>query len=231
MRPAFKILSLLTSVALALPPSTADGQEIPSSYSFIEERQEAGVFFGYMDANAGRFGYGPSGGAWYGARYALQLSGPMALEGVAGLVRGTRDIVNPARAEGDRVIGEGDVVLTTLDARLRFSPTGDRAWNGFSPFVTLGAGVAFDVADAPSESANLEDRDVFEFGTTFFGSLGVGTRWFVTDRFGLRADGTFSLWRLSTPPGFSDSDRDFGSVDDTEWVRGLGVTVSLLYRW
>lgn len=231
MRPAFQILSALALGAVLLAPSMAVGQDLPSAYTFIETRQEAGLFGGYVSAATGRFGYGPPGGLMYGGRYALHLSGPLALEGVAGVINGTRDVINPARAEGDRVIGEGDVRLTTLDARLRLSATGDRAWHGLSPFLLFGGGVAFDVADAAEADAMLEERDVFEFGTSFFGTLGVGTRWFASERFVVRTDGTFSLWRLKTPPGFSDSDRAFTAVEDSEWVRGISISVSLLYRW
>jgi hypothetical protein len=39
----------------------------------------------------------------------VELTGPLSLEGVVGLVSGTRDIVSPARPEGDRVMGQGDV--------------------------------------------------------------------------------------------------------------------------
>jgi hypothetical protein len=231
MRAALQIISALALGAVLSPSSALYGQAIPSAYSFIDTRQEVGLYAGYMNASTGRFGYGPSGGLMYGARYGLQLAGPASLEGVVGLVSGTRDVINPARAEGDRKIGEGDVRITTVDARLKFSATGDRAWHHLSPFLVMGAGVAFDLADPAEADAVLEERDVYEFGTSFFGSLGVGTRWFVSDRFAVRTDGTFSLWRLKTPPGFSDTDRAFESVDDREWVRGLSVSVSLLYRW
>lgn len=238
MRPALQLLSSLAvalTLALALTltaPPPVEAQTIPSPYSFIERRQEVGPFFGYMDASSGRFRYGPSGGMWYGARYALQLGGgPVSLEGVAGLVDGTRDIIDPNQAEGERVVGEGDVQIATVEARLRFSATGNRSWHRLAPFLSVGGGVAFDLADTPQANELLEDRDVYEFRTSFFGTLGLGTRFFLTDGFALRGDGTFSLWRLSTPPGFSDTDRGFDSVDDREWVRGLSATISLLYRW
>jgi hypothetical protein len=231
MRPAFQVLSALTLGIALVPPATTAGQAIPSAYTFIEKGQEAGLYAGYVNASTGRFGYGPSGGLMYGGRYALHLSGPLSLEGVGGFISGTRDVINPARAEGDRVIGQGDVRLTTVDARLRLSATGDRAWHGLSPFLVFGGGIAFDAAEAAAADATLESRDVFEFGTTFFGTLGIGTRLFVSETFAIRTDGTFSLWRLKTPPGFSDSDRPFGAVEDREWVRGISISVSLLYRW
>jgi hypothetical protein len=228
---AFHKLPTLALGILLTAPGAVDAQSIPSPYTFVETRQELGLFGGYVSASTGRFGFGPAGGLTYGARYAVRLSGPMSLEGVAGLIQGTRDIINPSLPEDSWVVGEGDVLLTTVDARLRLAATGDRAWHGLGPFLVLGAGVAFDFADTPEANELLQERDVFDFGTSFYGTLGVGTHWYVMDRLAVRTDGTFSLWRLKTPPGFSDTDRPFTGVENREWVRSLGVTVSLIYRW
>ena len=229
-------LSLLVSCAIppvfaALPPAPAHAQTIPSAYTYIERRQEAGAFTGYMDAASGRFGFGPTGGAVYGGRWGLELAGPISLEGVAQLVDGTRDVVNPGRVEGDRIVGEADALLGTVDARLKFSFTGQRAWHGLSPFLVAGGGIAFDLSGSAEAESGLEPADVFDFGTSFFGTAGVGTRWFLTERFAVRVDGIFSLWRLDTPPGFSDPARGFESVPESEWARGLTATFSILYRW
>lgn len=218
-------------VFAALTPAPAHAQTIPSPYSYVERRQEAGAFVGVMDAARGRFGFGPAGGMVYGARYGLELSGPISLEGVARLVDGTRDVVNPGRVEGDRIVGEADALMGTVDARLKFSFTGQRAWHGLSPFIVAGGGIALDLAGSSEAEAGLEPADVFDFGTSFFGTAGLGTRWFLTDRIAARVDGIFSLWRLDTPPGFSDPARGFESVPESEWARGLTVTLSLLYRW
>lgn len=224
-------LSALALGTLLVAPGAARAQSIPSAYTFIETRQEVGLFAGWVDANTGRFGFGPSGGPMYGARYAVRLSGPIALEGVGGVIQGTRDIINPSLPESVWKVGEGDVLLTTVDARLRFTATGDRTWHALSPFMILGGGLAFDLADTPAADALLEERDVFDFGTSFYGTLGLGTHVYMMDHLALRADGIFSLWRLKTPPGFSDTDRPFTGVENREWVRSLGISVSLLYRW
>jgi hypothetical protein len=216
---------------MTLAHGAAEAQSIPSAYTFIERKQEVGPFVGYMNAATGRFGFGPQGGPIYGGRWGMEIGGPISLEGVAGLIDGTRDVINPGRVEGDRVVGEADVLLTTVDARLKFTLTGDRAWHGLSPFVVAGGGVVFDLAEESAADATLEPPDRFDFGTSFFGTLGLGSRWFLTDRLALRTDAVFSLWKLDTPPGFSDPARGFEAVEEGEWAGGLSITVAALFRW
>lgn len=219
-------------LALTLGSVTgAAGQSIPSPFRFIEGRQEVGVFGGVVDSQTGRFGFGPKGGLMYGGRWGIELAGPVSLEGVATLVDGTRDIINPGRVEGDRVVGEADVLLSAFDARFKFTLTGDRSWHRVAPFIVAGGGIVLDITgDSPADE-QLEAPDRFDFGNSFYGTTGLGTRFFVTDRLALRLDGTFSLWKIDTPPGFSDPARGFESVEEGEWVRSLGLTLSTLIRW
>jgi hypothetical protein len=231
MRAAFAGLLAALLMAVLAAPDGAAAQTIPSAYGFIDERQEVGAFAGYLSAATGRFGHGPAGGLWLGGRYGLELTGPLSLEGVVGAVSGTRDIISPGRPEGDRVVGQGDVLITTVDGRLKFSLVGRRAWHGLSPFVVAGGGIAVDVAESPEADAVLESDEVFDFGATFFGTMGVGTRWFLSPRFALRADALFSLWKIKTPVGFGDPQYGFEAVQEGEWVRGLSITGALLFRW
>ena len=90
--------------ALFMTASPALAQTIPSVYEYLEARQEAGPFVGPMVAGEGRFGFGPSGGLVYGARYGIELTGPLAFEAMTGLVDGERQVVDPSRLEGDRVV-------------------------------------------------------------------------------------------------------------------------------
>ncbi len=231
MRVSLRTLCGAALLAPILAPSLADAQTIPSPYSFFEARQETGPVIGYMSTATGRFGYGPPGGKQLGGRWGMELSGPLSLEAVGGLVSGSRDIVNPGRDEGERKVGEADVRIVTVDARLKFSVTGNRTWHDIAPFIVFGGGVAFDLAGADPLEGDLQPADRFAFGTSFLGTVGGGSRWFVTDRWGARADAIFSLWKLSTPPGFSDPERDFVNVEEGEWVRGFSLTISGLWRW
>lgn len=229
LRPWYTLTTLL--VLVAVPASRTDAQTVPSPYTFIEARQEAGLVFGTVDAATGRFGYAPKGGTLFGGRWGIELSGPLSLESVATVIDGTRDVINPGRVEGDRVVGEADVLLTTLDARFKFTLTGDRAWHRLAPFIMAGGGVVLDAAADSEADELLEPEDQFDFGTSFYGTTGAGVRWFLTERFAVRLDGTFSLWKVSTPPGFSDPLRGFEAVEQGEWLRSLGLTVSTVIRW
>jgi hypothetical protein len=214
-----------------LSPALADAQSIPSPFDYIERGSEVGVFGGMMNSGAGRFGYAPTGGPMAGARYALELSGPLSFGGVVGYIKGERDVVDPGRAEGDRVIGQADASIVTIDARLRFTFTGRRTWHRLAPYFTAGGGIALDAASESPLDRILLPADRFNFGTSFFGTLGLGTRWFVTDRIVIRPEWIFSLWKIGTPPGYADPDRGFLGVSDGEWLWGNQLTVGLLYRW
>ncbi len=223
--------ALAAAVTLAALPALGAAQRIPSPFRFVETRQEAGIFVGASSVSEGRFGFGPAGGTQLGARWGVELSGPLGLEAVASMISGSRDVVNPARAEGDRVVGQADVAVATLDARLRFTLTGNRTWHSLAPFIVTGAGIAFDVSGSDPDDEQLEAQDRFDFGTGFFGTLGGGTRVSLTERLALRADGVFSLWKLKTPPGFSDPERGFEAVEESQWVKGLHLSLSAVVRF
>lgn len=218
-------------VACVVAPVSVSAQRIPSPYRFVDTRQELGVFVGTSSVATGRFGFGPSGGVHAGARWGIDFSGPMGLEVVGGVISGTRDVVNPSIVVGDPSIGEADVLAVTADARLRFTLTGDRSWRRLAPYAVAGGGVAFGVGGADALDGELAAGDRFSFGTSFFGTLGGGARVSLTHRFALRGDVVFSLWKISTPDGYTDPQRNFADVERGEWTGGRHLTVSLVYRY
>jgi hypothetical protein len=224
----FMVAAALVGIAC---PRPASAQTIPSPYAFVEERQEISGFVGYMSASTGTFGFGPKGGIMYGARYGLDLSGPLSLEAMAGVVDGRRDVVSPSRPEGDRVIGEAETLLTVFDARLRLSATGARTWRGLTPFLLFGAGVAFDRGKASAADALLDTDEVFDFGTKFVAVAGPGVRWSISRSLAVRADATLTLWKITTPAGYGDQSLGLGSVAESEWANGLSFSAAVLFRW
>jgi hypothetical protein len=219
-------------LALSLSGAVSvDGQSIPSPFRFIETKQEAGLFGGQMTASGGRFGYAPDDALVIGARYGVQLGGPLSLEGVVNYLDATRSVIDPSRPEESWNIGSVPADLLTVDARFKFSLTGHRTWHRLSPFIFAGGGIAFDLTGSQALDETLLPEDVFDFGSSFFATLGGGTRWHLGNRWSLRGDGTFSLWKVDTPPGFSEPDRAFEGVEEGEWLWGTAWTVALLFHW
>jgi len=212
----FALLGLL----VFLIPLHAGGQSIPSHYEFFENRQEAGLFAGVTGQGTGRFGYGPKPGAVFGARYGIHLGGPFGLEATLGYSPTTRDVVDPTREEGNRVAGEADATLLAFDARLRFSLTGNRSWRGLNPFIFMGAGLVWDIAEESEADAQVLPDDQFKFGTRFIAPFGAGVRWLITDRFLIRGDVSISMYKIKTPRGYLAPERGFSGVGEKEWVSG-----------
>jgi Outer membrane protein beta-barrel domain len=231
MRVSVRQAVAVSMFALALWAPAARAQTIPSSYNFLERSKGVGPFVGYMNVNTGRFGFGPSGGVLGGARWGVRLTGPVSFETLVGYMDGDRDVINPGREEGDRVVGKAPVQMVMLDARVKFSLTGDRTWHSVNPFLAFGGGAAFDIASVAAADLDLDAADRFDFGTSFFGTFGGGARWFLSDRFALRGDALFTLWKIKTPPGFSAPERGFPAVEQAEWVSGSALSISAVIRW
>lgn len=232
MNPSKALLPVFV-LGLLAGPGAARAQEIPSPYRYIETAQEVGIFGGILSPGTGQFDLGPKEGPAGGVRYAIELSGPFSLEGVGRTLVSERDLRDPRRAVGDRVVGTADVLLTSVDARLKFSLNGRRTWHGLGPYVVAGAGLAFDLAGEPAV-----DEDVlpavhrFDFGTSFIGLMGLGVRWIPRDDFELRLDGEFDLWQLDTPSGYLDNPEFFENPPpENEWVSALGLTLGAAFRW
>ncbi len=217
------------SVLAGATPLPLRSQDIPSPYRFIENRQEAGPFVGYLSPGTGRFGFGPGPGVYFGARYGLRASGPLGFEAVVGYLPTTRDLVDPTRAPGSRVVGKVDANIVTMDLQMRFSLTGDRTWHGLAPFLLAGGGGAFDVAGDSSAETLLLEQDRFRFKKTWLALLGGGLRWVPSERLSVRTDASLNLWRLTTPPGFRDPDLGLTGVGEKEWVSGPSISLGLAF--
>ena len=212
-------------------PSLLAAQTIPSPYRHIETGQQAGIFAGWMSFDRGRYDLGPGSGIIVGGKYALESTGPLGLEGLLSFFPSTRYVINPRRLEGDRNIGEADALIGTAEACIRLNLMGRRGWNGISPFLYGGGGLAFDFTGARASDETLFAEDRFTFGNSFLGLLGSGVRWIPTRNVQLRADVSLRFWSIDTPEGFQSPEVGFENVPRGEWVKGLAVTVGLAIRF
>lgn len=186
---------------------------------------------GTTGQGTGRFGYGPSPGPAFGARYGIHLGGPFGLEGVFTYSPTTRDVVDPTREEGAMKVGEADVELLSFDVRLRFSLTGDRTWKKLNPFVFLGAGMIWDHAGESESDGLVLPEDRFGFGRKFLAPFGGGIRWVITRHVVARGDMAITLFQLKSPRGYSDPERDLEGVPEKEWVSGPTFSFGLGFHF
>lgn len=206
-------------------------QSIPSPYRFVEHSQEASAFWGLLTLTPGSLDLGPKSGTFLGGRYLVEATGPLFFEALATYLPTQRDVIDPRRAEGDRSIGEVDVLLLMLDVRLAFSLPGRRTWKGLSPHLFVGGGLAYDAAGYDVLNDVLLPEDIFDFGTAFTANAGLGVRFALSSRLMLRTDGSLSLWQLGTPSGFDDPIKQLEAIEQSEWVSGYGFTVSAAWRF
>lgn len=214
-------------LGLAAAPGEAGAQSIPSPYRYIERGQSLELTTSYVNTDEGQYGFGPRSGIALGVRYGIELSGPLGLDLTAFALPTDRNVINPGRDEGDRVVGIAESTLLFIEGRLRFALTGRRTWNEIQPYVYLGAGLAFDAQGDQREDQLLVEADRFSFGTKFSANGGVGARIFVSDRWVARLEPGFMIYQLSTPRGFRDPARNLGNVPDSEWTTSTALTVGL----
>ena len=213
----------VTFVGLFCSPG-ANAQTIPSPYRFLEGTHDAGVIFGVVQEKRGALGIGPGGGPLFGARYAIELRGPIALELAGYQISTDRVVYDAVPNEGLVPLGNADTMVTGVDARIRFSLTGARTWHGVAPFLMFGGGLVGNLSGPSEFDAELPSSERFSFGPSFLGVMGGGTRWIPFERLTLRVETSLSLWKLGTPVGFSDVEEDLEVFVRQEWI-GVGSLV------
>lgn len=224
-------------IALAAVAPSLIAQEIPSAYRFVETRQEAGVFFGRGLTGAGQLGLGPLSGDVLGGRYTLEFGSALGLEANLAVLKSERDVHDIRRDEGDQVIGRADGNVTSLDLRIRLNLTGHRTWRGLQPFILFGGGLAFGTGwdRTPEFEAEIPPMDVYEFGTRFMATVGGGMAFHVSRRLVLRVDGVLALWKVATPDGYLDANReitlDRTLIPDGEWVAVRSLSIGTSWRF
>jgi hypothetical protein len=218
-------------VILALLPLRVRAQEINSPYRFIETRQSAMVFGGYLATSRGTLEIGPESAPIFGGRYDLIVSGPFALEAEIGRFSSTRMVWDTVAADTTRrVIGEVDFGAITALAALRFNLTGARTYHRLLPYLLFGLGA---VIETTSESAIEEDLNSdlkLDYGTSFAGMLGGGIELLTESGFGVRLDARNILWKLKTPRAFLL--REEGrTLPSDKWSQNFSFSAGLVFHF
>ena len=218
--------SILVAVALTvvLDFGGAEGQTIPSAYRFVDAGHTTGVIAGVMQEARGSVGIGPSGGAFFGGRYALEFRGPLAVEATAFVMPTDREVLRPISGQGLVPIGTADMLMMGIDGRLRFSLTGSRTWHGMVPLLMVGGGVVNDFSSPSELEMDLPVTQRLKFGPSFLVLIGGGVQWIPGERFEFRLDTTLNIWKLDTPTGFAEVEGEADGLVDEQWT-GVGAFI------
>jgi hypothetical protein len=142
-----------------------------------------------------------------------------------------RDVIDPTKEEGERVVGTADARMAEFGVRLRFGITGDRTFHGINPFVVAGLGVGLDVAGSAPADALVEPGDEFVYGTSFVPTFGAGLRIFPSDRIEARLEVGTQLWVFDTPPTFKLSGRFGPDIGDSQTIDFNFISFALGIRF
>ncbi|MGH7501088.1 MAG: hypothetical protein ACREL7_04950 [Longimicrobiales bacterium] len=212
-------------------PAVAQAQDITSPYRFLETRQSAMVFGGYLSTSRGALLFGPESAPIVGARYDLIVSGPFALEAEVGRFSSTRMVWDTVPGDTTRErIGDADFGAISGLAALRFNLTGARTYHRLLPYLMFGLGALIETsAESPAEEDLASDLK-FDFGTSFAGVLGGGIEWLSDAGLGLRFDARNILWKLKTPRGFLLRE-DGARLPGDEWSQNFSFTAGFVYHF
>ena len=219
---------------LALGARAAAAQEIRSPFRYIERTQSVGAFASYLWTDAtlaltdtSGAELGPQSAPLFGVRYQARFSGPLSGGLSVGFSPTERKVLLAEPVTRDsteiRVIDTGrtaSVSLLLAEADIVFHLTGPRTWNGLAPFLGGTGGIALDLGG--SGEGDVPRDEQYDFGPTFAVGLRLGTDWFPTQRFSVRAEAQGRIWRLSAPDGFRSQQQ---TDPIREWASVSGISV------
>tara|TARA_Y100000590_G_scaffold175894_1_gene201010 strand:- start:5137 stop:5835 length:699 start_codon:yes stop_codon:yes gene_type:complete len=229
---SIKIFFLLSG-AILIHYNPATSQDITSSYRFVKNKQEGGIFIGNTKLNSGQFGLGPKSAYVYGGRYSVAFASALAFEGSGTIFKGKRDVIDVRRNDNEQLIGQSTIDLYLFDAKLKLNLTGQRTWRGLQPFVAFGGGMALSSSLERSleKTANIPVEYQYNFGSKFVGTLAAGLNFHLSSKIMMRLDGVMNIWKIVTPPGWLTTEADLGIIEGDEWVAAQHLSIGTSWRF
>jgi hypothetical protein len=217
-------------VALAAAPAAAQVGHVPqrSPYADLEFRQEATLFAGYFEAGSDFAKVAPKSGPMVGVRYELRLAGPALLTSKFAYVSSQRDVIDPRRPAGQRVVdADASWPIYMADVGIALNLTGQRSFHRLVPFVNGAIGIATDLKGGA-------DVGAWRFGTPFAFSLGGGIKWVPAGNLQTRVDVGTQLYQIKYPNSYYTTASDGTSVlqlgdAKSDWTSNIGISIGVSY--
>lgn len=188
---AWRLVALLSLVSV---PAAGQVGALPERSPFVDApyRQGLSAFTGWWTAGRDPAGVSPQSAPVVGARYDFTVGSAGSLYVRQQVVLSSREPIDPFRAPSQRSLGQYRWPLSVTDAGFALQLTGQKAWRGLMPGVSLGIGMLTDF---------IPTRDVggFSVGTNFMFTGGAGTTVVLTDRWRLRLDAGLFVHRFRYP--------------------------------
>ena len=187
-------------IACLVRPAAAQLGTIPEKSPFrdVEYNHEWTFFTGFLSAGKDPAGVAPGSGALVGIRYDYHFSGPLFGYVRATEVASSRLALNPGKSGAKRRIGEYRWPMTFFDVGLETSLTGQKAWHGLMPVVSLGAG-------AYSDFVKGADVGGFTVGSGLMFTFGGGIRYAPAKKWQLRLEGYNYLYAIDYPASYENA--------------------------
>jgi hypothetical protein len=187
----FGVVALL---AASSAPAQVGHHPESSPYRDLEHKQEITLLFGYTRARHDPAGAAPRSAAMTGARYELNLVGPLAMSADVTRTFSDRLVIDPSQPSATRTVGTQTTAVYAADVALALDLTGRKSWHHLVPQVRGGLGVV---------NSNAKDEaSGFSFGTPFAFTFGGGLKVVPGGKLQLRMDVTDRVFKLSYPDSF-----------------------------
>ena len=219
----FGVVALLA----ALPAAAQVGHDPASSpYRDLEHKQEITWLVGYVKARHDPAGVAPRSALTTGARYELNLVGPLALSADVTRTFSERTVIDPSKPRATRELGTEGAAVWGADIALALDLTGRKSWHHLVPQLRGGLGAM--------SSGAKDESSGFSFGTPFAFTFGGGLKFVPGGRMQLRMDVTDRVFKLSYPDSYYRNASDNTSVLDPTTPRSFythhtALTVGVSY--
>lgn len=217
----FSVFPTLVFSQVGYPPAA-------SPYRDIDTRLRLGTFGGLYVAANDPAGVMPKNSFLAGLQLDVHVGGPGDLTFRLGVVPSERDVLDPTRSAGQRVVGTRNVTLTFADVGLTFHLTGKKSWHYLAPIINASVGIVSDFTSA--------DLGGYEHGSTFAFGYGAGVRYVPPEkRLSARIELGSYLYSLEYPETYYVPAGDGTSVLPTStprsaWRNNWTVLLGVSYR-
>jgi len=199
-----------------------------SPYRDVSTSARLSVYGGWYVAAKDEAGVMPKSGPLTGVRLDVHVGGPADLAIRIARVGSKRNVIDPTRSQGDRLVDVQNVNLGFADIGLSFNLTGGKSWHNFMPTVNGGVGMVSDFKG--------RDAGGFQHGSTFAVAYGLGIRYLpLHSRLALRGDLGSYLYSIQYPTTYYTIGGDgtsvlSGSVNRSQWRNNWTMSFGAAYR-